>query len=107
MVDGWSTSFHIGPILGRPDTRPRSRAGIRRECRVHAEGAVPVGAARTPGYTSVKCPNSAAGWRVGRLSGVEHYKAEGRGGRSRVGVHVGPCRVEPCAVAGGYLDMVV
>ena len=42
-----------------------------------------------------------------RSGGVEHHEREGRGGRSRVGVDVGRCRIEPRAVASGYLDVVV
>src|SRR5687768_5019540 len=36
MVDGWSTSFYIGPILGRSGRGGLARTGIWRERRVHA-----------------------------------------------------------------------
>jgi hypothetical protein len=39
--------------------------------------------------------------------GLEHDEGEGRSGGCRVGVPVGPCGIEPGAVAGGYLGVVV
>ena len=42
-----------------------------------------------------------------RSRGVEYDEREGRGGRSRVDVSVGPGRIEPGAVAGMHLDAVV
>src|SRR5215211_7951250 len=75
MVDGWSTSFHIDPILGplalrpraaglaeqgsfllptkrarlsTPAPRPQQLTIIRPECRVHANAVVRLGLARVP-----------------------------------------------------------
>ena len=36
MVDGWSTSFRIGPILGRAGRDHLAHMDVRAECRVHA-----------------------------------------------------------------------
>jgi hypothetical protein len=50
MVDGWSTSFHIGPILGPPGRDYLASMEIRLECRVHAIAEAIAVPARTPPF---------------------------------------------------------